>query len=377
MLDVYINGFGAFFPGPPVGNDAMEDHLGRIGGKPSRYRPLVLRNNKITNRHYALDANGVAQHSNASMAAAAIATAVASSELVLGDVTYLATATTLGDLLLPGLASHVHAELKLGPIEIASFQSVCTSSLMALKSAYAQVRIGEHRAAAVSGSEFASRYFRPGFYEHVVNGNGNGAPPEAPFDAEFLRFTLSDGAGAVVLEAAPNARHLSLRIRWIDIRSFADRFAPSMLAGGAHDGDRLRFWGDYGDPVEAVRAGALMLTQDIALMRSMIPVWVSHFVELVERGRIVIDEIDHVCCHYSSQSLRDETVKLLAAAGALIPQEKWFSNLTTRGNVGAASIFVLLEELTRVRKLEKGQQILCNVPESGRALNGLMLLEVA
>ena len=375
MLDVYINGLGAFFPGPPVGNDEMERHLGRIGGKPSRYRPLVLRNNKIRSRHYALDAAGVAQHSNASMAAAAIAAAVESSELVLGDITYLATATTLGDVLLPGLASHVHAELKLGPIEIASFQSVCTSSLMALKSAYAQVRIGEHRAAAVSGSEFASRYFRPGFYEHV--GNGNGAVAEAPFDAEFLRFTLSDGAGAVVLEAAPNARHLSLQIRWIDIRSFADRFLPSMLAGGAQDGDRLRFWGDYGDPVEAVRAGALMLTQDITRMRSMIPVWVSHFVELVERGRIVIDEIDHVCCHYSSQSLRDETVKLLAAAGALIPQEKWFSNLTTRGNVGAASIFVLLEELTRVRKLEKGQKILCNVPESGRALNGLMLLEVA
>jgi 3-oxoacyl-[acyl-carrier-protein] synthase-3 len=309
------------------------------------------------------------------MAAAAIVAAVHSSELALADVTYLATATTLGDVLLPGLASHVHAELELGAIEIASFQSVCTSSLMALKSAYAQVRIGEHRAAAVSGSEFASRYFRPGFYEHVENGNG--AAPEAPFDAEFLRFTLSDGAGAVVLEPSPNARHLSLKIHWIDIRSFADRFLPSMLAGGTQDGDRLRFWGDYGDPVEAARAGALMLTQDIARMRSMIPVWVSHFVELVERGRIVIDEIDHVCCHYSSQSLRDETVKLLAAAGALIPQEKWFSNLTTRGNVGAASIFVLLEELTRVRKLEKGQKILCNVPESGRALNGLMLLEVA
>jgi 3-oxoacyl-[acyl-carrier-protein] synthase-3 len=373
MHDVYINGFGAFFPGPPVGNDEMETYLGRIGGKPSRYRPIVLRNNKIKTRHYALDENGVAQHSNASMAAAAISAAVDSSELLLRDVTYLATATTLGDVLLPGLASQVHAELDLGPIEIASFQSVCTSSLMALKSAYAQIRIGEHRAATVSGSEFASRYFRPGFYEHA----GDGATAEPPFEAEFLRFTLSDGAGAVVLEPAPNARHRSLKIHWIDIRSFADRFLPSMIAGGAYDGERLRFWGDYGSPASAARAGALMLTQDIARMRSMLPVWVSHFVELVERGRIVIDEIDHVCCHYSSQSLRDETMKLLTAAGALIPPEKWFSNLSTRGNVGAASIFVLLEELVRVRPLEKGQKILCNVPESGRALNGLMLLEVA
>ncbi len=373
MHDVYINGFGAFFPGPPVGNDAMETYLGRIGGKPSRYRPVVLRNNGITTRHYALDENGVARHSNASMAAAAIRAAADSSELLLGDLSYLATATTLGDVLLPGLASQVHAELGIGPIEIASFQSVCASSLMALKAASAQIALGEHRAAAVSGSEFASRYFRPGFYEHA----GDGASAGAPFEAEFLRFTLSDGAGAVVLEPAPNARHRSLKVHWIDIRSFADRFAPSMIAGAARDGDSLRFWGDYGSPGEAARSGALMLTQDIALMRSMLPVWVAHFVELVERGRIAIDEIDHVCCHYSSQSLRDETMKLLAAAGALIPPEKWFSNLSTRGNVGAASIFVLLEELMRARPMVKGQKILCNVPESGRSINGLMLLEVA
>src|SRR5665213_2922913 len=161
MHDVYINGFGAFFPGPPVGNDAMETYLGRIGGKPSRYRPVVLRNNGITTRHYALDENGVARHSNASMAAAAIRAAADSSELLLGDLSYLATATTLGDVLLPGLASQVHAELGIGPIEIASFQSVCASSLMALKAASAQIALGEHRAAAVSGSEFASRYSGP------------------------------------------------------------------------------------------------------------------------------------------------------------------------------------------------------------------------
>src|SRR5665213_1741985 len=138
MHDVYINGFGAFFPGPPVGNDAMETYLGRIGGKPSRYRPVVLRNNGITTRHYALDENGVARHSNASMAAAAIRAAADSSELLLGDLSYLATATTLGDVLLPGLASQVHAELGIGPIAIASLHRVCAGSLMALKAASAQ-----------------------------------------------------------------------------------------------------------------------------------------------------------------------------------------------------------------------------------------------
>ena len=35
LRDVFITGTGAFLPGPPVANDRMEDHLGRIGGRDS------------------------------------------------------------------------------------------------------------------------------------------------------------------------------------------------------------------------------------------------------------------------------------------------------------------------------------------------------
>ena len=31
--------------------------------------------------------------------------------------------------------------------------------------------------------------------------------------------------------------------------------------------------------------------------------------------------------------------------GAAISEEKWFSNLTSKGNTGAASIYIMLEEL--------------------------------
>jgi 3-oxoacyl-[acyl-carrier-protein] synthase-3 len=52
--------------------------------------------------------------------------------------------------------------------------------------------------------------------------------------------------------------------------------------------------------------------------------------------------------------------------GASIPQEKWFTNLYTRGNTGAASILIMLDEFLRDHSLEVGQRILCMVPESGR-----------
>ena len=351
----------------------MEDYLGRVDGKSSRFRALVLRQNKIATRYYALDREGNATYSNAEMAARAIEAATAHAGIALPQLGFLATATTLGDVLLPGLASHTHAELGIDPIEVASFQSVCASALMALKNGYLQVKVGEHDHAAVCGSEFCSRYFRPGFYE--------GTDPVAeegrvPLGADFLRFTLSDGAGAMILGPVPITGRPSFRICWIDLRSYANQFETSMIAGGTRSNGTTRYWGDFESPAAAAQAGALMLTQDFDLMKAMLPVWNSHFVDLVGSGKIVVDEIDHLCSHYSSHSLRVEAMRLMKASGCEIEEEKWFSNLYTKGNTGAASIFIMLEEFARSRSLHPGEKVLCHVPESGRSMNGFMLLEV-
>lgn len=113
MSDVYINSFGSFLPGPPIPNQEIEDYIGQINGKPSRNRVFVLRQNRIKTRHYALDKNGQALYRNAEMAAKAIFDAVERSEITKDDITYLASTTTIGDFLVPGIASHVHAELKI------------------------------------------------------------------------------------------------------------------------------------------------------------------------------------------------------------------------------------------------------------------------
>lgn len=373
MRDVYINGLGVFLPNAPISSAEMEEYLGYINGKPSRHRALVLRQNKIKTRHYALNKGGEVTHSSAQMASMAVLDAVNKSEVSANDITYLATASTLGDMLVPGLASHVHAELGLPPIELANFQSVCASSLMALKSAWLQIGACEHDCVAVSGSEFSSRYFRPGFYEDVECVKSQ---DRVPLGADFLRFTLSDGAGAAILEDKPNTRQPSLKIKWIDLRSYADRFETCMIAGAVEDSGTLRHWSEFKSPAQAMASGALMLTQDFDLMKRMIPVWVSHYLDLINQKKIMIDEIDYVCSHYSSHSLREETISLLKKAGAMIDEEKWFSNLYSKGNTGAASIFIMLEELYSKKDLKKGETILCHVPESGRSMNGLMLLEV-
>ena len=49
-----------------------------------------------------------------------------------------------------------------------------------------------------------------------------------------------------------------------------------------------------------------------------------------------------------------------------IPQDRWFTNLATKGNTGSASIFIILDELLSSCQLRPGQRVLCLVPESAR-----------
>jgi 3-oxoacyl-[acyl-carrier-protein] synthase-3 len=373
LRDVYISGTGAFLPGEPIGVEAMEDYLGRIGGRDSRIGRRALRWNGVRTRHYAYDAEGRPTHSNAQMCAQAVLAALEDAGLGRRDISYLAAATTQGDYLAPGHASAVHAELGGGPLEIASFQSVCGSSLMAAKAAWLSVRAGEHEAAAAAASEFSSRWFQPNFYDGtaLVDAKGRLRP-----DADYLRFTLSDGAGAIVMEPRPRPGSLSLKVRFIDLVSLADRFDPCMWAGAAVDAraDPLATW-SFAGPARAHANGAVALLQDFELLKRVIRAWIGVYLQKVEAGRIVPDEIDHLLCHYSARSLREEIVTLLEKTAGAIPAAKWFSNLATVGNLGSASIWVMLDEFLATDRLKPGDKVLCIVPESGRAFVGFMLLE--
>ena len=60
----------------------------------------------------------------------------------------------------------------------------------------------------------------------------------------------------------------------------------------------------------------------------------------------------------------------------MIPEEKWFTTLPTTGNVGSASIWVMLDAFLKTGSAAPGDRILCVVPESGRAMVGFMMLEM-
>ncbi|MDO6808959.1 3-oxoacyl-[acyl-carrier-protein] synthase III C-terminal domain-containing protein [Zobellia galactanivorans] len=370
MSEVYITSTGSFLPNKAVSNEEIEDYLGRINGRDSRAKSRVLKQNGIKTRHYAIDKNQESTHSNAQLAVSAINDAIQKSGLRSSDVELLCTGTTQGDLPIPGFASMVHAGLDFNRCEVANFQSVCASGIMALKNAYAQIKSDEKENAVCVGSELASRLFKASRFEAQ-------GVDDLPFDAEFLRWMLSDGAGAFVLQNKKNKNGISLKIDWIDLKSHANEFPVCMYTGKTDNKNETeKTWLDYPSYEEASKAGAINLKQDTRLLDKVIKTGVAHYFELIDQGKINRKEIDWLCCHYSSEMFKAPIKELMLKGGGEIADKKWFSNLTSKGNTGSASIFIMLDELMHSGKLVPGNKILCMIPESGRFITSFMQLTV-
>jgi 3-oxoacyl-[acyl-carrier-protein] synthase-3 len=359
VMSAYITSVGAFLPGEPIGNDDLQSYLGTVPGGSDRLRRRMLDANGIEKRHYAIDRDGNSTMLNEELAERAVLAALASRGLTAADVGMLATGTTQGDLPVPGFASMVHGRLGGGPMEILSAGGVCCSGAAALRAAEAAIRLDRHRVAVAVGSELVSRALRADRFSQETS--------PGP-DAEFLRWMLSDGAGAVVVEPEPRPDGLSLRIDWSHLVSHAHRFPVCMYAGAASNetiGPGAT-WQDRPTPAEAHDSGMLNLRQDTSILNNIVALGVEEYIGLVREGRIVPGEIDHLLVHYSSEYFRSDIVRLMGEAGLMIPEERWFTNLRTKGNTGAASIFIMLEEAFNGGRFSVGDRVLLMIPESGR-----------
>ena len=165
MTKVYITSTGSYLPNEPVANDEMEGFLGLINETPSRTRAIFLRKNGIKTRFYALDRQQNTTHKAYEMAALAVKNCINTSSLDIKEIQMLSTATTQSDLPVPGFASMVHSESGIGRCGLASHQSVCAASLMAIQNGYLQVKSNTVNNAVCCAAELPSRMFKAKRFE--------------------------------------------------------------------------------------------------------------------------------------------------------------------------------------------------------------------
>lgn len=367
MFDVYITRVGKFLPNEPVQNDDMESYLGMINETASKARRLILRNNKIVSRHYALDKDGKSTHNNAQMTLNAIES-LFGGDFSSSDVELLSCGTSTPDNFLPSHAAMVHGLLKNQSVELNSSTGVCCAGMNSLKYGFLSVKSGNTNNAICTGSEKVSTWTRADKYEQeVINLKSLEEQPIIAFKKDFLRWMLSDGAGAFLLQNQPAKEGLSLKMEWMDAYSYAHELEACMYAGGdkLEDGS-IKPWSEY-EPSEWLTESVFSIKQDVKLLdKYILEKGAESMGDTLKKHNITVDDIDwflpHVSSHYFVAGLKT----IFSEKGICPSDDKWFMNLQRVGNVGSASIYLALEELFHSGKLEKGQKILLSVPESGR-----------
>lgn len=379
-MEVYINDIAAFLPNDPVGNQDIEDVLGKIHNARSRVKSMVLKNNGIQSRYYAVDRKtGAFTHTNAQMTAEAIRMLKPYPAFSAGDIECLCAGTSTPDVLLPGHALMVAGELKIGPFEAITTSGICLCGITSLKAAYANVALGLSGNAVATGSELASSLLRSHFFEHLPADPDLKNRPILAFESEFLRWMLSDAAGAIFLSPKKNEGGISLRLDWIEHVSYAGSMDTCMYAGGQKNADgAVTGWRQVGSLEKAMKENYFALKQDTELLgESIIRMTVNEgLARAIARRGLKASDVNWFLPHYSSEFFRDKVYAGMEEIGFSIPYEKWFTNLAYKGNTGSASIYVMLEELFHSGRLQTGDKILCYIPESGRFSVAYMMLTV-
>lgn len=381
MKTVYITDVASFMPGEPVSNEQVEERLGKIPNQPNRVKLFVLQNNGIKFRHYALDpVTGNRTHTNAQLTAEAVRKLCDQLGMSVEEIEGLACGSASPDQLLPSHSNMVAGELEMAPAEIMSTAGVCASGMTSMRYAHMCMQLGYRKNFVATGSERASAFMQAKTYQCMTSelDTKATAAPMVSFEKEFLRWMLSDGAGAVMMEHEPRPDRLNLRIENIDVMCWAGKKPTCMYNGLNKNKDgSWSYWTDEADIFDVLRKGYLLLQQDVrALEAHMVEIGVAHLLIGREKFGVNYDEIDWFLPHLSSMLFKGKLQEGMQKVGINIPDEKWFTNLTYKGNVGSASIYIILDELLRSGKLKKGQKIFCAVPESGRFTAAGMLLTV-
>ncbi len=162
----------------------------------------------------------------------------------------------------------------------------------------------------------------------------------------FLRFMLSDGAGAFLIRSQPQAGQLNWRVDWTHALSFAHT-APLCMHLQTRDA---------------------LLMQDVSILsRYLFPTGFEFAKTALEKHGEHLDDYTCVLPHLSSFFFRRKVERILtelSTDGQTLPP--YWTNLATAGNTGSASIYILLNAYLKEHARRDGERLLLFIPESGQ-----------
>ncbi|MBC7660224.1 MAG: ketoacyl-ACP synthase III [Chitinophagaceae bacterium] len=244
------------------------------------------------------------------------------------DIDLIILATLSADHMFPGSSALLQARLGLETTPSMDLRAQCSGFLYSLSVAKSFIESGAYKRILVVGAETHSPIL-----DYTTRGR----------DVAVL---FGDGAGAVIVEASPDATSQIGKVILHSQGQFADRLwveRPGTRGGSGKwlTQDHLAEGKQY-----PYMEGRYVYKHAVERLQEVVK-------EVLETEGLTIADIDCFLFHQANIRINEKVAELLH-----IPLEKCPSNIQKYGNCSAASIPMLLDEMVRSGRVKRGDKLL-------------------
>lgn len=221
------------------------------------------------------------------------------------EIDAILVATSSGDYAFPNTASIVQAELGADNAACFDISAACTGFIYALSVANAYIQSGMYKKVLVIGAEVMSSL--------------------VDWTDRSVCVLFGDGAGAVVLGESDTGKQIT--------RLHSNGGKAKVLTAGREKEEYIKM-----DGQEVFRFAVKKVPESIE--------------EVLEEAKVSSEEIKYFILHQANVRIIEGVAKRLK-----LSMDKFPVNLKEYGNTSAASIPILLDELNKSKKLERGDKL--------------------
>jgi len=258
--------------------------------------------------------------------------ALEDSQIAAGQIDLIIVATATPDYYTPSIACLVQKEVGADNAICFDMNAACSGFLYAMNTAYAYMLTGVVKNALIIGAETVSR---------LIN-----------YEDRTTCILFGDGAGAAVVQKEEDALFVS--------QIGADGFKSDALVC------RQRIIQNIAVQGESTAEYLHMNGQEVyKFVVRVIPKLIK---EVVAKANLELSDIKYFLLHQANSRMNQVVASKLG-----LEEEKFPSNLEKTGNTSAASIPILLDEVNKKGKLEKGDKLVICAFGSGLTWSAVVL----
>jgi len=352
---VYIAGSGSYLPGDPIPFGAIDSVLGELTEAPPRIRKWMKSTAKVMEElldisvvHYAIDPETRCfTDDNVTMSVKAARCAMASAGVASEDIDLICYGSAHQDQM-PTASVRIQEALDIEVCDELSIHANCTSAYKALYLAHELIRNGKNRNALVLSSGISSSELRAEYYNQAL----------VDKESLFLRWFLSDGAGALLL-SSDSSLSKGFEVECTYIESVGGK-RPSLMFNR-----RPALWlnprEEYEQGLHHLRQRFRNALSTDAFVAEDGSIFAKGLKRMIAEADIPIDRIKFLQVNLPAKHITDTIVDECAGFG--IPKSAFYSKLDTIGYCGPPMALICLDKITREERFLPGDRIVSFVTE--------------